>query len=139
MNLWVTYHAAKHDANNMVLYYYYDQLCKAISISLSITREVTDTYSRVMHFAVDRHHIYLQLRAQQGGDRDIGYYRMTHEDIEQVINDQPKLKATSKEVPKEKKEKEKEKDKAKEKETKPKKDKEEAKEKDKGKTTIGEK
>ena len=96
-----------------------------------------------MCFAVDRNHIYLQLCAQQGGDRHIGYYRMTQEDIEQVIKDQPDLWVASEEAPKGKKEKEKEKekekDKGKEKETKPEKDKEEAKEKDKGKATIGEK
>ena len=59
MNLWVTSDAVKQDANNMVFYYYYDQLCKAINISLHVTHEVTDTYGKIMHFAVDRHHIYL--------------------------------------------------------------------------------
>ena len=121
----------------MVFYYYYDQLYKATGISLHITHEVIDTYSRAMHFAADRHHIYLQSCAQQGGDRQIGYYRMTQENIEQVIKDQPELGVASEENPKEKKEKEK--DKGKEKENEPVKDKEEAKEKDKGKETIGEK
>ena len=65
----------------MVFYYYYDQLCKTINSSPRVTREVTDMYGKMIHFAVDRHHIYLQPRAQQGGDRHIGYYRMTQEDI----------------------------------------------------------
>ena len=90
-----------------------------------------------MRFTADMHHIYLQPRAQQGGDSHIGYYRMTQEDIEQVIKDQSQLWVASKENPKEKKEKEK--DKGKEKENESVKDKEEAKEKDKGKATISEK
>ena len=76
-NLWVTSEATKQNSNNMVFYYYYDQLCKAISSSPHITREVTDKYGKIMRFAVDRHHIYLQPRAQQGKDRHISYYRMT--------------------------------------------------------------
>ena len=53
VNLWVTSVVAKQDANNMVFYYYYDQLCKAINISLRVTREVTDTYSMIIHFVAD--------------------------------------------------------------------------------------
>ena len=74
MNLWATSHVAKKDTNNMVFYYYYDQLCKAISVSPHVTREVTDTYSRITCFAADRRHIYLQPQEQQGGDIHIGYY-----------------------------------------------------------------
>ena len=66
----------------MVFYYYYDQLCKAINSSPRITREVTDTYGKIMRFAIDQHHIYLQPHTQQGDDRHIGYYQMTPEDIE---------------------------------------------------------
>lgn len=80
MNLWAMSNAEKHEVNNMVFYYYYDQLCKAIKISLRVTHEVMDIYWKIMHFAVDQHHIYLQLRAQKGGERHIGYYRMTQED-----------------------------------------------------------
>ena len=98
------------DTNNMVFYYYYDQLCKAISISLRVTCEVTDTYGKIMHFAADRHNIYLQSRTQQGGDRHIGYYRMTQEGIEQVIKDHPEIWVATEENLKEKEEKEKEKE-----------------------------
>ena len=52
-NLWVTFDVAKKDANNMVFYYYYDQLWKAINISLHVTRDVTDTYGKIMHFAAN--------------------------------------------------------------------------------------
>lgn len=75
----------------MVFYYYYDQLCKAINSSSHVTHEVTDTYGKIVHFIADRHHIYLQPRAQEGGDRHIGYYQMIAEDVEQVIKDQPEL------------------------------------------------
>ena len=60
-NLWVTWDPAKQDANNMVFYYYYDQLCKAINSSPCVTCEVTYTYGKLMCFAIDEHHIYLQL------------------------------------------------------------------------------
>ena len=124
----------------MVFYYYYDQLCKAISSSPQVTHEVTDTYSKIMCFIVDRHHIYLQPHAQKGGDRYIGYYRMTQEDIEQVIKDKPEIWVEKLEKEKEKgKENKKQKDKGKEKETEPEKDKEEVKEEDKDKASIGEK
>ena len=116
VNLWVTSDAKKQDTNNMVFYYYYDKLCKAINISPRVTREVTDTYGKIMRFAADRHHIYLHPCTQQGGDRHIGYYRMTQEDIEQVIKDQPEIWVASEENPKEKEEKEIEKEKDKEKE-----------------------
>ena len=132
-NLWVTLDAEKHDANNMAFYYYYDQLCKAISISLHVTCEVPNTYGKIMRFAADQHHIYLQPRAQKGGDRHIGYYKMTQEDIEQVIKYQPEIWATTEENPKEEKEKESEKEPTKDQE------KDKAKEKDKGKATLGEK
>ena len=81
-NLWATTDAEKQDANNMVFYYYEEQLCKAISVSPHVTREVTKMYGKIMHFTVDRHHIYLQPRAQKGGERHLGYYRMTQDDIE---------------------------------------------------------
>jgi hypothetical protein len=67
-----------------------------------------------MRFTADQHHIYLQLCAQQGGDRHIGYYKMTHEDIKQVIKDQPEIWVVIEENPKEKEEKEKEKEQEKE-------------------------
>lgn len=76
-NLWAMSDVEKHDANNMVFYYYYDQLCKAIRINLRVTREVTDIYGKIMCFATGRHHIYLQARGQKGGERHIGYYQMT--------------------------------------------------------------
>ena len=129
----MTLDAEKHDANNMAFYYYYDQLCKAISISLHVTCEVPNTYGKIMRFAADQHHIYLQPRAQKGGDRHIGYYKMTQEDIEQVIKYQPEIWATTEENPKEEKEKESEKEPTKDQE------KDKAKEKDKGKATLGEK
>ena len=120
----------------MVFYYYYDQLCKAISSSLRITREVIDTYGKIMHFAENRHHIYLQPHSQQGGDRHISYYRMTQEDIQQVIKYQLEIWVENIE-----KEKEKEKGKGKGKEQK--KDtvteQEKAKEKDQGKAPLNEK
>ena len=86
-NLWATTYAEKKDANNMVFYFYYEQLCKAIRISLHVTHEVTNIYGKIMRFVADRHHIYLQPRGQKGGVRHIGYYRMTQEDIDQVIKD----------------------------------------------------
>ena len=46
------------------------------------------------------------MHTQQGGDWHIGYYRMTQEDIEQVIKDQLEIWVASEENPKEKKEKE---------------------------------
>ena len=126
----------------MVFYYYYDQLCKAINSSPHVTRKVTDTYGKIMHFTTDRNNIYLEPRAKQGGDRHIGYYRMTQEYIEQVIKDQPKIWVEKPEKEKKKgkeKEKEKEKGKGKKKEIELEKDKEEVKEIDKGKASIGEK
>ena len=75
----------------MVFYYYYGQLCKAINSSPHITRELTNAYGKIIRFVVDRHHIYLQPCTQEGGDKHIGYYWMTSEDVEQVIKDQPKL------------------------------------------------
>ena len=128
----------------MVLYYYYDQLCKAINSSPQVTCEVIDTYGKIMCFVADQHHIYLQPCTQQGGDKHIDYYHMTQEDIEQVIKDQLEIWVEKPEKEKEKgKEKQKDKDKGKGKgkelETTPEKDKEEFKEKDKGKASIGEK
>ena len=74
-----------------MFYYYYDQLCKAINSSLRITHKVTNTYGKIVHFITYRHHIYLQPHAQEGGKRHIGYYRMTTEDVGQVIKDQTKI------------------------------------------------
>ena len=88
-NLWETSDTKKQDANNMVFYYYYEQLCKAISIIPCVTHEITDIYGIIIHFVVDQHHIYLQPRVQKGDEKHIGYYRMTQEDIEQVIKDHP--------------------------------------------------
>jgi hypothetical protein len=139
-NLWVTSDPMKQDANNMVFYYYYDQLCKAISSSPQVTREVTNTYRKIMRFTADWNHIYLQSHAHQGNNSHISYYRMTQEDIEQVIKDQLEIWVENQEKEKGKgKEKDKDKEKGKEKKTKLEKDKEEFKEEDKGKTTIGEK
>ena len=52
---------------------------------------MTDTYGKIICFVADRHHIYLQPHAQEGNEMHIGYYRMTLEDLEQVIKDQPEL------------------------------------------------
>ena len=128
-NLWFSSDAVRQEANNIVFYYYYNQLCKAINSSPHITREVIDAYGKVMCFVIDRHHIYLQPHAQQGGDRHIGYYRMSQEDIEQVIKDQPEVWVENLDKEKEKgkgkgkeqeEETQKEKDKGKGKENKPK-------------------
>lgn len=136
-NLWATTDSARQEVNNMMFYYYYNQLCKAINSSPRVTREVTDTYGKIVRVVVDCHHIYLQPRTQEGGERHIGYYRMTSEDVEQVIKDQPELWIEKPEKPK---------DKGKGKETEaasqtrkdPEKDKEKAteKEKEKEKTTL---
>ena len=64
VNLWVMLDIEKQDANNMVLYYYCDQLCKAINISPCVTHVVTDIYVKIMCFVVDRNHIYLQPHKQ---------------------------------------------------------------------------
>ena len=130
-NLWVTIDAKKQDTNNVVFYFYYEQLCKAISVSSRVTCEVIDMYGKIMHFTVDQHHIYLQPRTQKGCERNLGYYRMTQEDIEQVIKDQPEIWVVTEkeESPKANKEKKVEKGQ----------EKEQAKEKDKGKTTVGQK
>ena len=53
VNLWATVDAAKQDTNNTVFYYYYDQLCKAISSSPRVIREVTDTYGKIIRFIAD--------------------------------------------------------------------------------------
>ena len=53
VNPWVTLDAARQESNNTVFYYYYDQLCKAINSSLHLTRKVTNTYGKLMRFAVD--------------------------------------------------------------------------------------
>ena len=101
-------------SESLEINYYYDQLCKVISSRQHVTHEVTETYGKIMCFAADRHHIYLQLRTQQVGDRHISYYRMMQEDIEQVIKDQPKIWVENLEKEKGKgkgKEKEKEKEK----------------------------
>jgi len=63
---------------------------------------VTDAYGKIIFFVADRHHIYLQLHAQEGNDRHIGYYRMTSEDVEQVIKDQPEFWVENPEKPKDK-------------------------------------
>ena len=97
MNLWATTDSTRQEANSTVFYYYYDQLCKAINSIPHVIREVTDTYGKRVC-----HHIYLQLCAQEGGERHIGYYRMTTKDVEQVINDQPKLWIEKPEKPKDK-------------------------------------
>ena len=85
-----------------MFYYYYDQLCKAINSSPCVTREVIDAYGKIIHFVADQHHIYLQPHTQEGGERHIGYYRMTAEDVEQVIKDQPELWIEKPEKPKDK-------------------------------------
>ena len=88
-------------------------------------------YEKIMRFVVDWHHIYLHPRAQKGGDRHLGYYRMAQEYIEQVIKDQLEIWDVT----------EIEESLMKDKETKEKKEqeKEQAKEKEKGKATLGEK
>ena len=124
-----------------MFYYYHDQLCKAISSSPRVTCKVTNKYGKIIKFIADRHHIYLQPRAQQGSDRHIGCYRMMHEDIEQFIKDQQEIWVKKQEKEKEgkgkRKEKEKEgKGKEKEDETTPEEEKEET---NKSKATVGEK
>lgn len=85
-----------------MFYYYYDQLCKAINSSPHVTREVTNAYGKIIRFVADRHHIYLQSCTQEGGDRHISYYRMTSEDVEQVIKNQSELWVEKPEKPNDK-------------------------------------
>ena len=82
-----------------------------------------------MCFVADRHHIYLQLRTQQGDERHLGYYRMNQEYIEKVIKDQLEIWVVPEENPKEDKEMK----------TKKYQEKVKEKEKGKGKETVGEK
>jgi hypothetical protein len=128
-------------------------LCKAINSSPCVTREETDAYGKIIQFVADQHHIYLQPNAQEGSDKHIGYYRMTSEDVEQVIKDQSELWVENPEKPKDKgkgketkiasqtrkdpeKEKEKKESKGNEEKTMPERDTEQI---DKSKKSIGEK
>ena len=87
-------------------------------------------YGKIIIFIANRHHIYFQPHVQKGSERHLGYYRMTQDDMELVIKDQPEIwDVTEKEEsPKEDKEKKVEKEQ----------EKEQAKEKDKGKVIVGE-
>ena len=52
MNLWETTDAEKQDANNVVFYFYYEQLCKAIDVNPRVTHEVTKMYGKIMCLTV---------------------------------------------------------------------------------------
>ena len=52
-NLWATRDAEKQDANNVVLYFYYEKLCKVINVNPRVTHEVTDMYGKIMNFIVN--------------------------------------------------------------------------------------
>lgn len=88
-NLWATKDPEHKNLSNMVFYTYYQMLCEAIQKMPRITNEVTDAYSKKVWFLADMHQICIKPRGIKKSDWYAGPYRMTIEDVEQIIKEWP--------------------------------------------------
>ena len=88
-NLWATKDPEHENLNNMVFYTYYQMLCEAIQKTPRITNEVTDAYSKKVWFLADMHQIWIKPCGIKKSGCYAGLYRMTAEDIEQIIKEWP--------------------------------------------------
>ena len=73
----------------MVFYTYYQMLYEAIQKTPRITNEVTDAYSKKVQFLADMHQIWIKPRGIKKSGWYAGPYRMTAEDVEQIIKEWP--------------------------------------------------
>ena len=71
----------------IVFYEYYKLLKRVIQETPRINTEVVDMYNNRLDFIVDKHTIYLRPKGFRMDNWAIGSFRMTAQDVEDVIKD----------------------------------------------------
>ena len=74
-------------STNMVFYTYYQMLYEAIQRTPRITNDITDVYSKKVRFLADMHQKWIKPRGIKKSGWYAGSYRMTAEDIKQIIKE----------------------------------------------------
>ena len=86
-NLWESSSPAKKKVNMIVFYEYYRLLRKFLQETPRISKEIMDTYDNRLDFMVDFHRIYLRPKRSKRDDWANGWFRMTVQDVTDVIKD----------------------------------------------------
>ena len=86
-NLWESSNPAKKKINMIVFYEYYKLLKKIIQETPQISTETVDIYDNRIDFMADRHRIYLRPKRSKRDDWANGWFRMTSQDVADVIKD----------------------------------------------------
>ena len=86
-NLWESNSPAKKKVNMIVFYEYYKLLKRVIQETPWITTETVDIYDNQLDFMADSHRIYLRPKRSKMDNWENGLFRMTAQDVEDVIKD----------------------------------------------------
>jgi hypothetical protein len=72
---------------NVVFHTYYLQLNRAIKVFPHMTLNTLYRFKPLIKFCADRHFIYITARANEHKEELQSYYKLTEEDIEEIIKD----------------------------------------------------
>ena len=86
-NLWESNSPTKKNINMIVFYEYYKVLKRVIHETPWINIDIVDMYHNRLDFIADRNTIYLRPKGFRKDDWAIGLFRMTAQDVEDVIKD----------------------------------------------------
>ena len=84
-SLWDTSSPARKQVNAIVFYEYYLMLQNLIQQSPRISTETVDAYDNRLNFMADSHRIYLRPKRTKRDDWAPGWFRMTMQEVENVI------------------------------------------------------
>ena len=84
-SLWDSNSPIKKKVNTIVFYEYYKMLKKIIQESPRISTETVDIYDNRLNFMAESHRIYLRPKGFRTDNWAIGSFRMTAQDVEDVI------------------------------------------------------
>jgi hypothetical protein len=85
--LWYSTDMSKQWQSNVIFHVYYNQLKTAIQSMPRITLNMLHRFRPLMKFNVDRHFIYITVRADEHKQQLQSYYKLTEEDIEEITKD----------------------------------------------------
>jgi hypothetical protein len=87
--LWYSSDMGKQWQSNTVFHTYYLQLRRAIESFPRMTSNTLDRFRPLMKFRADRHFIYITACADESKEELQYYYKLTTEDLEEIIKDWP--------------------------------------------------
>jgi hypothetical protein len=85
--LWYSSDMNKQWQSNVIFHTYYNQLKVAIQAMPRITLNTLHRFRPLMKFSVDRHFIYITVRADEHKQQLQSYYKLMEDDLEEITKE----------------------------------------------------